>query len=107
MKRHKTVVAGVSALLLVLSVGVAGPAGADPTAEMPDVEGKNLQTAAGDITDALAGLDQGLNIMRNDGSSGVFINLTNWIVCWQSPKAGEEVTEDTWVGVGVERPNGC
>ncbi|WP_422741850.1 hypothetical protein ACN27E_12825 [Mycobacterium sp. WMMD1722] len=107
MKRHIAVVAGVTSLLLSLSVGLGGPAGAQPSAEMPDVEGANLQTAAQDITDALTGLDQALNVMKNDGSSGVFTNLTNWIVCWQAPKAGEPVTEDTWVGVGVARPTGC
>ena len=85
----------------------APPAMAAPTTwEMPDIRGMNLAAAQEVYTAATDGAGPELKY-RNASGPGEVINLTNWTVCWQSPKAGSTFTAKTWTGVGVNRPNNC
>ena len=42
-----------------------------------------------------------------DGTPYEQVNLTNWVVCAQSPSAGEEISVDSPPELEVARPNGC
>lgn len=109
MSRRNSTIAGAFSVLLAAMIAFAGQAHAAPTWEMPGVTGSNLENAA----QAIHSLDgANLRIIPSivDGYSQEIHNLTNWMVCWQVPKAGVEVKENRRVYVGIARPNsvsGC
>jgi hypothetical protein len=97
------VVAAATALLVGGMIGSAGHAVADDdsTYAMPDIEGMGLDKAVDGVRalnpEFRVNLGQVLHFSQKPTV------LPNWKVCWQSPTAGEEVDEDTWIGVGVTR----
>ncbi|MFA7513350.1 MAG: hypothetical protein WCZ29_22990 [Mycolicibacterium vanbaalenii] len=105
MKKHAIGIIGAASLFAAVAIGTANPAAAD-TWEMPDVEGKVLQSA----WDAVVAATDGELVPETATAEGPpfeQINLTNWEVCSQSPSAGEEVSEDSPPELEVARPNGC
>ncbi|BBZ06410.1 hypothetical protein MDOR_05790 [Mycolicibacterium doricum] len=104
MKYRIAVGAVVFATSLALS---APPAIAAPTTwEMPDVRGMNLDAAAEAFNAATEGSGLVLTPVNRSGP-GEVINLTNWTVCSQSPKADGKLTAKSKPAVGVNRPNNC
>ena len=75
-----------SAGALVVVVALAGCAGEDPV--MPDITGQKLDAAQIAIQDA--GVDDDVEV-DGGGLFGV-IDESNWVVCEQSPGAGEALT---------------
>ncbi len=96
-------IAGTVPVLLGLTIPLAGSAAAEPPWEMPDVSGMNLKEA----TDAVASVtDEKELVLQSINIKGPLqrqLNLRRWIVCWQSPKPGDPIKDDTWIGVGVVR----
>lgn len=107
---HKLTAAMVSvaAAVMATAIGFAGPAAADDTAwVMPGVKGEVLQNA---IDDVLSVTGPGVDIGTYDvNSSQHQLNMTNWIVCGSSPRAGNEISQKSKsVTLSVARPNvGC
>ncbi|OBB75578.1 PASTA domain-containing protein [Mycolicibacterium monacense] len=98
------IAAGAAVLSAALT---AAPAMAAPTQwTMPDLRGMNLAAAQEMYTAVTEGGGPKLKYSNGSGP-GAVLNLTNWTVCWQSPKAGSTFTAKTWTGVGVNRPNKC
>lgn len=105
MKSHATRIFAVTSVLFATAVGAASPAMADEW-KMPDVEGELLQSA----TDAVLEASDGAVSPETSVAAGPpfeQINLTNWVVCAQSPEAGEEISGDTPPELEVARPNQC
>lgn len=104
MKYRIAVGAVVFATTLSLT---APPAMAAPTTwEMPDVRGMNLAAAQDAFIEATEGSGLVLTPVNRSGP-GEVINLTNWTVCAQSPKADGKLTAKSKPSVGVNRPNNC
>ena len=107
---HKLTAATVSvaAAVMATAIGFAGPAAADDTVwVMPGVKGEVLQNA---IDDVISVTGPGVNIGTYDvNSSQHQLNMTNWIVCGSSPKAGSAISQKSKkVTLAVARPNvGC
>lgn len=108
--RQRVIGAFVAApVLLAAAVGLAGSAAADDappgTWEMPDVTGVVLEKADAVIREATA--LPGLKIKTLDYVNHQNqLNLTNWVVCAQSPKAAVLVPpERKSVTLYVKRPN--
>jgi beta-lactam-binding protein with PASTA domain len=97
---------GAVTLLVAGSIGLAGPAAAAESWAMPDVEGAILQEAHDDIASTTSGAVLP-ETTAADGTPYEQINLTNWVVCAQSPSAGEEISVDSPPELEVARPNGC
>ncbi|MDG4666542.1 hypothetical protein [Mycobacterium sp. 236(2023)] len=105
MKIYAARLIGATSLLFATAVGAASPALADEWT-MPSVEGELLQSA----TDAVLEASNGAVSPETSVSSGPpfeQLNLTNWVVCAQSPEAGEEISDDTPPELEVARPNQC
>ncbi|BBZ62405.1 hypothetical protein [Mycolicibacterium monacense] len=103
----KTRMAAGAAALVMSAVLSAPPAMAQPTRwTMPDLRGMNLAAAQEAYTAATDGEGPELEYSNESGPTEV-LNLTNWTVCWQSPRAGSTFTAKSWTGVGVNRPNKC
>lgn len=103
----KTRMAAGAAALVMSAVLSAPPAMAAPTRwTMPDLRGMNLAAAQEAYTAATDGAGPELEYSNESGPTEV-LNLTNWTVCWQSPRAGSTFTAKSWAGVGVNRPNKC
>ncbi|WP_193046289.1 PASTA domain-containing protein [Mycolicibacterium baixiangningiae] len=98
----------VSAAAFVMSVGLSAPtAMAQPTTwTMPDVRGMNLAAAEKAFTAATEGSGVKLSPVNLSGP-GEVINLSNWTVCSQSPRAGGTIRAKSQPAVGVNRPNNC
>ncbi|MCV7319870.1 PASTA domain-containing protein [Mycolicibacterium confluentis] len=73
--------------------------------EMPDIKEMNLQDADDALKEAAAGAEFELNTENINGVHQDQVVYEFWKVCWQAPEAGEMVTPDSWVGVGVTRYN--
>lgn len=105
MKKRVTGLVG-AALLVAGAVGLAGPAAAQDAWAMPDVEGAILQEAH----DTIVSTTEGALVPQTtavDGTPYEQINLTNWVVCAQSPSAGGEISAEQPPELEVARPNGC
>lgn len=89
--------AGLAAALLTF----AAPASADDAPSMPDVTGAVLQNAVADVADVT---DLPVDPSNVSGPTQVIYNYTNWIVCSESPSAGEEIAPDAEISVDVRRP---
>lgn len=100
-------IAGAAAAALMVSA-VAHAQPEDAAAEdsgwtMPDIKEMNLQDADDALKEAAAGAEFELNTENINGVHQDQEVYEFWKVCWQAPEAGETVTPDTWVGVGVTR----
>ncbi|KUI25836.1 hypothetical protein AU196_23025 [Mycobacterium sp. IS-1742] len=105
MTKHATAL-GAAVLFAAGTLGMAGPASAAEAWAMPDVEGMILQQAWDEI---LSTSDGALvpETSAADGTPYEQINLTNWVVCEQSPSEGGVVTADEPPELEVARPNQC
>lgn len=101
---------GIAAALMICglsmgAVGAAGPVAAAPAPEwlMPDVKGMVLANAIDEVLTVTGGAE--LNIVTDDTKgTREQINMTYWVVCWQSPKAGVAISQKSkYVGLGVKR----
>ncbi|MCV7416412.1 PASTA domain-containing protein [Mycolicibacterium litorale] len=97
-----------TAAALVLSAALSAPQAmaAPSTWEMPDIRGMNLAAAEKAFTAATEGSGLKLTPVNLSGP-GEVLNLTNWTVCSQSPKAGGTLRAKSTPAVGVNRPNNC
>jgi hypothetical protein len=102
------IITGV-AVATLLQPGVAWAAPEDDSGEagwqMPDITEMNLQAADDELKQAADGADLELHTENINGVHQDQLVYKFWKVCWQSPEAGEMVTPETWVGVGVTRSN--
>ena len=82
-------------VVLLATIGFAGPASAAPAVwVMPDVKDMVLQKAVKDVREATGGAELKLKLL--DGKNGQdVINQTNWTVCYQSPAAGKAISQKT------------
>jgi hypothetical protein len=101
----KRAVAGVVSMTAAGSITLAGPAAAAAPWAMPDVRGMNLQQATTTIKGVTDEQDLKVDSINLTGPPQKQINLTNWIVCSQSPRAGGSIGARTSIAVGVRRPN--
>lgn len=104
MKSRSAVVVGATALLLSVSTALSGPAAADTSWVMPSLRGASLQQATDAIKSLTAPVELKISTYNVTGPSTPQINLTNWFVCGQAPKAGAKVTKKTRVVFSVRRP---
>lgn len=105
MKQRATGLLG-AAVLVAGSLGLAGPASAATSWEMPDVEGLILQEA----WDEIVSTSEGALVPETSAADGMpyeQINLTNWVVCEQSPSEGDEFSAEEPPELEVARFNGC
>ena len=80
--------------LAAATIGFAGPAAAatETVWVMPNVRNMLLQHAVNAVLDVTGPVD--LDITPVDLKNGQdVINLTNWQVCYQSPRAGSEISQ--------------
>lgn len=105
MKRQISAVAGVVSMAAAGAITLAAPSAAAPPWAMPDVRGMNLQQATDTIKGVTDEKDLTVNSINLTGAPQKQINLTNWIVCSQSPRAGGSIGAKTSIVVGVRRPN--
>ena len=86
------------------SAALAGPAvAADPPWEMPNVTGDVLQRAIDEVLAVAAPVELKIKTIDTKGTREQ-INLNYWTVCWQFPKAGEQISQKTkTVSLGVRR----
>lgn len=87
------------------AVLLAGQATAAQTWEMPDVKGMNLEQAESVILDMTGETKVAMRSFNTTGATQEQLNPTNWIVCYQYPLAGNELTDKTGIAFGVRRPN--
>jgi hypothetical protein len=106
MNKYATGTFGAAVLLVAATIGAASPAGAAPSWEMPDVEGMILQEAWDEVVSTTEGLVAPETATEN-GSPLEQINLTNWVVCSQSPAAGDEILAEEPPELEVARPSRC
>ncbi|MFS0898778.1 PASTA domain-containing protein [Mycolicibacterium litorale] len=103
----KTRMAATAAALALSAVLSAPQAMAQPTTwTMPDIRGMNLAAAQKAFNEATEGSGVKLTPVNLSGP-GEVINLTNWTVCSQSPRAGGTIRAKSQPAVGVNRPNNC
>lgn len=115
--------AAVAASLLVLGVGQAAQAVAEPVPSapttttqqaqtqryvMPSVTGVTLAKALDSITALSPTTQFRVSPTIKGGESTQILSPGSWIVCRQSPAAGGNVTARSNIRLTVERPwNGC
>lgn len=105
MMRQICTGAGVLSMVAATAISLAGTAAAAPPWVMPDVRGMNLQQANNTVKAVTDEKDLVVNSINLTGAPQQQINLTNWIVCSQSPRAGGRIGAKTNIVVGVRRPN--
>lgn len=106
MNKHIAGIVGAASLVVSASVGLASPAAAATEWEMPDVEGSILQGAWDEIVSA----SEGAVVPSTSSADGMpyeQINLTNWVVCAQSPSEGGMFSVEEPPELEVARPNQC
>lgn len=91
--------------MIIVATSLAGPAQAAELGVMPDVQGLVLQRAEKVITGITDEKELVINTLTTRGPAQDQLSSTGWVVCWQSPAAGEPIESWTWIGVGVRRPN--
>lgn len=106
MKKRVAGTVGAATLLIAGTVGLAAPAAAASAWEMPDVEGMILQEAWDEIVSTTDGAVVP-ETAAADGTPYEQINLTNWVVCEQSPSEGDEFSAEEPPELEVARLNGC
>ncbi|TFV58203.1 hypothetical protein E4P42_12600 [Mycobacterium sp. PS03-16] len=106
MSKRSASIAGVVSLVVSASIGLASPAAAATEWEMPDVEGQILQSA----WDAVLATSEGAVVPATSSADGMpyeQINLTNWVVCAQSPSEGGTFSAEEPPELEVARFNQC
>ncbi|MCV7173825.1 hypothetical protein H7I41_28265 [Mycobacterium manitobense] len=94
----------VSSAILVAAGGFAAPvATAQEPPEMPDVVDMRLDEAQEEVITASGNPDLVLNTQNIKSADQQQLVEKFWKVCWQSPEAGEPMSEDAWYGVGITR----
>jgi beta-lactam-binding protein with PASTA domain len=106
MKKRAAGTVGAVSLLIAGTLGLAAPAAAASSWEMPDVEGMILQEAWDEIVSTTDGAVTP-ETTAADGTPYEQINLTNWVVCEQSPSEGDEFSAEEPPELEVARLNGC
>ena len=102
-------VTAASGMLAVAAPAVAAQEGNPGPWEMPDVRGEILQRAVDSVLDVTGHVDLDLEV-RNRLSAQEVINYTNWEVCAQVPRGGQNISQKgKRVILVVRRPNakGC
>lgn len=84
-----------------IAVITQAPAAQADDATMPDVTGGTLQTAVAEIAGVTTAKVEPSNV---SGPTQVIYNYTNWIVCSETPAAGDDITPGTEIEVDVRRP---
>ncbi|MBO0677718.1 hypothetical protein JRC04_09615 [Mycolicibacterium sp. S2-37] len=105
MSKRVGAIVGSALMLPAIAVGLAGPATAQESWEMPDFRGMTLQGAVDEVASVTDGAPLTLNVFNTTGAPQQISNSTYWIVCYQSPSAGNEITLDSNVSLGLRRPN--
>ncbi len=100
------IAAGAAVFATSMALSAPPAMAALPTWEMPDIRGMNLAAAAEAFMEATEGSGLKLTPVNRSGP-GEVINLTNWTVCSQSPRADGRLTAKSKPSVGVNRPNDC
>ncbi|MCH9669181.1 MAG: hypothetical protein K0U80_15180 [Actinomycetia bacterium] len=84
-------------------IGFAGPAAADVSWVMPNVKDMILARAMKVVQAAANPVEITFETTDTKGNREQY-NMSNWSVCWQSPKAGARVPQkDNYVSLGVKR----
>ena len=99
-------VVGAATVLVAAAIAIAAPAAAQPSWEMPDVEGEILQ----DAWDSVVSTTDGAVVPETavaEGPPSEQYNLNNWEVCSQSPSEGEEISAESPPELEVMRPGAC
>ncbi|KMO83353.1 hypothetical protein BST22_20145 [Mycolicibacterium chubuense] len=110
MRRQVMAASLMTVVIVAGAAGVASPAAADTTDaastwDMPDVKGAVLQTAVNDVKSAADPRELQFVFDDTKGNRDV-MNLTNWTVCWQYPKAEATVSPKVKkISFGVKRLN--
>ncbi|WP_425003624.1 hypothetical protein [Mycolicibacterium sp. S3B2] len=111
-KQLKIALAAVTAaggMLTAAAPAAAAQEGNPGPWEMPDVRGEILQRAVDSVLDVTGHVDLDLEV-RNRLSAQEVINYTNWEVCAQAPRGGQNISQKAKrVILVVRRPNatGC
>lgn len=111
-KQFKMALAAVVAAGGVLTLAAPAAAAQDGNPgpwEMPDVRGEILQRAINSVLDVTGDVDLDLEL-RNRKNAQEVINYTNWEVCAQAPRGGQNISQKAKrVILVVRRPmtRGC
>ena len=111
-KQLKIALAAVMAaggMLTVAAPAAAAQEGNPGPWEMPDVRGEILQRAINSVLSVTGDVDLDLEL-RNRKDAREVINYTNWEVCAQAPRGGQNISQKAKrVILVVRRPNpsGC
>lgn len=97
---------GAATLLAAGAIALAAPAEAQTTWTMPDVKGWILQRAHDEIVKTSDGAVVPVT-SDADGTPYQQLNLSDWVVCSQSPAAGGEFSVQRPPRLKVARPNAC
>jgi hypothetical protein len=104
MRIERIRVITITASILVAASGFAAPiATAQEPPEMPDVVDMTLDEAQEEVITSSGNPDLVLNTQNIKSADQQQLVEKFWKVCWQSPEAGEPMSEDEWYGVGITR----
>ncbi|MCZ8379255.1 PASTA domain-containing protein [Mycobacterium sp. CPCC 205372] len=104
MRIERIHVVTICSAILVAASGVAAPTAlAQEPPEMPDVVDMTLDEAQAEVASAAGKPDLVLETQSVGGPKQEHLVENFWKVCWQSPEAGEPMSDDAWYGVGVVR----
>lgn len=104
MKKQLTIAASAFALLLPSAIGLAGPAAAAAQGfTMPSISGMNLQEAENAVEAAASGAPLAMESHNITGMAQKQLSLTDWLVCDQTPAAGEKFSSATDIDFSVVR----
>ncbi|MGA5463991.1 PASTA domain-containing protein [Mycobacterium sp. NPDC050041] len=94
----------MTSMILIAAAAIAAPtATAQEPPEMPDVMDMTLDEARAEVIAASGNPDLVVNTQNIKGVDQAHLVDKFWKVCWQSPEAGEPMSEDAWYGVGIAR----
>lgn len=103
MSKKRTLAIGAATLLLPAVIGFAAPAQAASGFVMPSIDGMNLQEAENAVNAAANGVPVQMHSHNMKGMKQKQLSLADWLVCQQSPEAGEKITTAADVDFGVVR----
>ncbi|CAM3577899.1 PASTA domain-containing protein [Mycobacterium frederiksbergense] len=103
MLKKRSFAIGAATLLLPAVIGFAAPAQAAGGFVMPSIDGMNLQEAEDAVTAAANGIPLQIHSHNVKGMKQKQLSLADWLVCDQSPAAGEKITSAADVDFGVVR----
>lgn len=103
MLKKRLIAIGAATLLLPAAISFAGPAQAANGFVMPSIDGMNLQEAEDAVNKAANGIPVTMSSHNLKGMKQKQLSLADWLVCEQSPAAGEKISSATDVDFGVVR----